>query len=330
MLFLENKFDTMKNILLGMLIIFSLTTYSQTKHSYITRKSDSIDFCKPADNLIGKKFKIYHNGGVYSNANGEKSTAFDWEDDKVKITAGKSHWGNYEPQTGEIGELVQIRKTKYNDIVYILKINEHYVPVGCWYIIQASNLSEDELYKERWDKVFAYGDGACNFKKYGFNDVGNRAGIFDIDRLSEKLACDLKTRGIDTVMLVKKIYDDGSTPNEMAFVFWIENEKNYRKIFKNNEDHNPTESEIEEYEWTDILRYYNEKVKGTEIIFPDYTLNHFTNLIVQLYQKDEFYSFGMQLLIHKKFEELPNVKFIRYLENRLDIKDRDRLKFLTE
>lgn len=54
--------------------------------------------------------------------------------------------------------------------------------------------------------------------------------------------------------------------------------------------------------------------------FPQYIVSHWTNLIIQLYQGEEFYSYGMQLMIKKEDENLPNVKFVRYIEGKLNEK----------
>ena len=299
------------------IFIFWTNAFGQNKPSYIGKGKDSIDICKPNYNLIGKKLKIYHNGGIYSTSNGPDSKFINWKDEKIKLEAGKSHWGNFEPKTGDVGEVIQIGKSKFDEVIYVLKIGDYYVPIQCKYLTQENNLSSEELYEEQWKQIEAYGVGDCNFKKNGFNGVGNRAGIVEIDKLTENFACGLKTKGIDTVMLIKLIVDNGSSPDEIEYVFWIENKQGYKTAFKNNKQHKPIQTEIEKYDWNDILDYYDENVKGTEMIFPEFFVSHWTNLIVQLYQKEEFYSFGMQLLIKKEDEQLPNVKFIRYIEKKL-------------
>lgn len=311
----------MRTILQIIFIFICLTNcFGQNKHTYITKPLDSLDLCNPNSKLVGKSLKIYHNGGIYETSNGKDSNFIDWTNDDIKIKAGKSYWGNFEPKTGDIGEVIQIGKTKYNEIIYILKIDSFYVPIQCKYLTQENNYSSDELFENRWKEIENYGEGNCNFKKNGFNEVGNRAGIFEIDKLAESFTCNLRENGVDTVMLIKLISDNGSSPNEIEYIFWYENEQGFKTAFKNNNEHKPTQSEIEKYDWKDILDYYNQNVKGTELKFPQYFISHWTNLIVQLYQGEEFYSYGMQLAIKKEDESLPNVKFVRYIEQKLNEK----------
>lgn len=279
-----------------------------------------MDLCKINYNSVGHKLKIYNDGGIYSTANGIDSKFIEWKNEDVKLKAGKSHWGNFEPKTGDIGEVIQIGKTKYDELIYILKINSFYVPIKCNYLTQEKNLSSDEQYEQRLKEIEKYGEGNCNFKKNGFNGVGNRAGIVEIDKLAENFACNLREKGINTVMLIKLISDNGSSPNEIEYIFWYENEQGFKTTFKNNKKHKPTQTEIEKYDWKDILNYYNQNVKGTELKFPEYFRSHWTNLIIQLYQENEFYSYGMQLAIKKEDESLPNVKFVRYIEQKLNEK----------
>lgn len=311
----------MKTILQVILILIWWTNcFSQQQKSHIRKEVDSVDLCKVNYNFVGHKLKIYHDGGIYSTANGIDSKFIEWENEDVKLKAGKSHWGNFEPKTGDIGEVIQIGKTKYDELIYILKIDSFYVPIKCNYLTQEKNLSSDEQYEHRLNEIEKYGEGNCNFKKNGFNGVGNRAGIVEIDKLAENFACNLREKGIDTVMLIKLISDNGSLPNEIESIFWYENGQGFKTAFKNNKKHKPTQTEIEKYDWKDVLNYYNQNVKGTELKFPEYFVSHWTNLIIQLYQENEFYSYGMQLAIKKEDENLPNVKFVRYIEQKLNEK----------
>lgn len=311
----------MKKILQIILILICWTNcFSQNKESYIQKEVDSIDLCKMNKNLIGQKLKIYHNGGVYTTANGIDSKFIEWKNEEIKTKAGKSHWKNFEPETGDIGEVIQIGKTKYDELIYILKIDSFYVPIKCNYLTQKNNLSSEELIEQRWKDIEKYGEGNCNFKKNRFNEVFNRAGIVEIDKLAENYACNLRETGIDTIMLIKIISDNGSSPNEIEYIFWYENGQGFKTAFKNKKEHQPTQTEVEKYDWEDILIYYNHNVKGTELIFPQYFISHWTNLIVQLYQGEEFYSYGMQLAIKKEDESLANVKFVRYIEQKLNEK----------
>lgn len=311
----------MKTILqIIFILICWINCFSQNKKTYIKKEFDSIDLCIENKKLIGENVKIYHNGGIYPTANGNDSKFIEWKNEEIKIKAGKSHWGSFEAKTGDIGKVIQIGKTKYDELIYILKIDSFYVPIKCNYLTQENNLSSEEQFEQRLKEIEKYGEGNCNFKKNGLNGVFNRAGIVEIDKLAENFACNLRDNGIDTVLLLKLISDNGSSPNEIEYIFWYENGQGYKTEFKNNKKHVPTQTEVEKYDWKDILDYYNQNVKGTELKFPQYFISHWTNLIIQLYQGNEFYSYGMQLAIKKEDESLPNVKFVRYIEQKLNQK----------
>ena len=307
------------SILNTIFLLFILnSTFGQNRYSYITKEDDSINLCENIKNLqklVGKKLKIYHAGGVYSTSN--NSDFINWKNDEIKQQAGKSYWKDYEPKIGDIGEIVQLALSKHNDIIYILNVNGYYVPISCSYLTETQNLDVDELFKKREDEINEYGNGNCNFKKNGLNDIFNRAGIFNIDKISESFSCELKSRGITTIMLVKKISDNGSSADEKAFVLWKDNGKGYMKKFENNIEHNPTQTEIIEYNWDDIITFYESNKVIEEINKPESVISHDTNLIVQLYKNEEFYSFGMQLLCRKEDEKLANVKFVRLLDGKL-------------
>lgn len=303
-------------IILSFLFIQNLS--GQNQYSYIERTQEKIDYCgelKIVQELIGHKVKIWHNGGIYSSLNGRDY--INWPNDEIKKIAGKEYWNGYEPQIGEVGEIIFISKSKYNELIYILKIKDNYVPITCSYIVSLESLDVNEAHQKRWDEIYAYGEGDCNFKKFGFKDIWNRAGIAEIDKISESFACDLKTKGIDTLMLVKRISDNGSSPSEKEYVLWKEKGQGYLKTFENNEKHKPTQTESERFDWDDLIRFYEEKNVSSETKKPESIISHFTNLIVQLYYGSNYYTFGMQLVCRKEDEKLINVQFIRLIDNKL-------------
>ena len=118
-------------------------------------------------------------------------------------------------------------------------------------------------------------------------------------------------------MLVKRISDNGSSPLEKQYVLWKENGEGYLKIFENNEKHKPTQTEPEKFYWNDLIGFYEQNNVASERTKPESIISHFTNLIVQFYNGNEYYSFGMQLLCKEEDEKLINVQFIRLINNRL-------------
>jgi hypothetical protein len=308
----------MRTYILNTIFLFFILNSTFGQNGYIEKENDSINLCGKIEDLqklVGQKLKIYHAGGVFATSN--NSDFIKWKNDEIKQKAGKSYWNSFEPKTGDIGEVIQVSLTKHNNIVYVLNINGFYVPISCSYLTETKNLDTDELFKREQDKIEEYGNGDCNFKKNGLNETFNRAGITNLDKMSESFSCELKSKGITTIMLVKKISDNGSSPYEKAFILWNDNDKGYIKKFENNIEHNPTQTEIVEYNWDDLVTFYESNKVKEETKKPESFVSHYTNLIVQLYIREEFYSFGMQLLCRKEDEKLANVKFVRLLDEKL-------------
>lgn len=309
----------MNKLIIYIILLFTFQTLvGQNKVSYLEKSEEPIDFCgklRIVKKLIGQKVKIWHDGGIYKKING--TDRIQWPNEELKKIAGKEYWKDFEPKIGDIGEVVHISKSKYDEIFYVLKIDSYYVPILCSYIVSPESLDVKEAEQKRWDEITAYGKGDCNFKKFGINDTWNRAGIAEIDKISESFACELKTKGIDTLMLVKRISDNGSSPYEKEYVLWKENGQGYLKIFENNEKHKPTQTESEKFEWDDLINFYEENNVSSETKKPESIISHFTNLIVQFYNGSDFYSFGMQLVCKEEDEKLTNVQFIRRIDNKL-------------
>ncbi len=310
---------TMRALIFILSLFVTQSLYGQNQYSYLEKTEENLDYCgklKTVVNLIGQKAKIWHNGGIYSTLNG--SDNIEWPNEEMKKIAGKEYWNEFEPQIGDIGEIVFVSKSKYKEIIYLLKVKEYYVPIKCSYVVSPTSFDVNEAEQKRWDEIEAYGNGDCNFKKFGFNETWNRAGIFKIDKMSEAYACGLKSNGIDTLMLVKRISDNGSSPNEKQYVVWKDKGNGYLKEFENNEGHNLTESETVNFDWNDLIEFYNSKRVFEEKEMPNSVVSHWTNLIVQLYMAKDYYTFGMQLLCSKEDEKLLNVQFIRKIDEKLN------------
>ncbi|MBW1296359.1 hypothetical protein [Aquimarina litoralis] len=309
----------MNKQIIYILFLFTFQTLvGQNKVSYLEKSEEPIDFCgklKKVKPLEGTFAKIWHNGGIYSTLNG--SDHIKWPNSEIKKIAGKEYWKDFEPQIGDIGEIIFVTKSKYKEIIYILKIKDYYVPIKCSYLINTKSLDVKETEQKRWDKITAYGEGKCNFKKFGFNDTWNRAGITEIDKITESLACDLKANGINTLMLIKKISDRSSSPHDKQFVLWKENDNGYLKTFSNNKKYKPTETETKVFNWDDLISFYEKNNVSSETKKPESIVSHWTNLIVQFYNNSDYYTFGMQLICSEKDEKLVNVQFIRLIDEKL-------------
>jgi hypothetical protein len=99
------------------------------------------DYCKTDSAatfaLIGKQAKIDKEGGVYSTLN--LSESLQWPSAEMKKLGGKSGWKKYKPATGDTGTIVHIfvDNGSTSKFIYLLKIKEIYVPVGCACIAEA-------------------------------------------------------------------------------------------------------------------------------------------------------------------------------------------------
>ena len=135
--------------------------------------------------------------------------------------------------------------------------------------------------------------------------------------MSAVFGCSLKSSGIDTLMSVKRIFDNGSSPNEKEYVLWKENGQGYSKTFENNEEHQPTQTEPEQFDWDDLISFYEENNVSSGKEIPNSVVSHWTNLIVKFYNGSDYYTFGMQLACSKEDEKLVNVQFVRLIDHKL-------------
>ncbi|MGZ4034756.1 MAG: hypothetical protein ACXVPU_11390 [Bacteroidia bacterium] len=278
-------------ILLTLFINFS---YGQTLHSVIP--SEKTNFCDTLNykSHIGLSAKIWNDGGVYDDINNDVEL---FPTPEMRKRGGIKGWNMFRPKTGDIGKIVNAVITKGGPsarVVYVLKIKKYYVAIGCGYITDTNKLDENkELEKwsiEEKERQNIYASG-CEFKTNGINDCWNRAGVFKIDVVSETFACDLKSKGIDTIMLCKYIFDNGSLPMEKAFVFWQNKGKGYLKAFFNNEHHEPTENAEVSIEWADIYNYFfiNRIDKVTTDPKPTFYMSHSMGYSIQFFSPNTRY-----------------------------------------
>lgn len=243
------------------LTTFLLTpeTYSQVLHSYV--KTEKPDYCSKdiARKQVGKQAKIWHEGGVYSTMN--LGTSFKDLPAEWKATGGKNGWGTYQPKAGDTGTVVHVFTEKGNSSksIYLLKINDYYVPVDCYYLTDIDMPSNEEEFVQHYlrDSLenVKYASG-CKFKIRNLNESWSRAGLMNIDKVSETFACELTSKGIDTVMLCKYIFDNGSLPIEKAFVLWLDKGQGFAKAFFNNAKHQPTENNTVLFDIKPLIDYF--------------------------------------------------------------------------
>lgn len=279
-------------ILTIFLLLITCKVKSQTLVSVIPY--EKTNFCDSTKGklLFGTFAKIWHNGGIYEDLNKIKTFYFPTKEMRKK--GGKSGWGKFYPQNGDIGQIVYA--TEYDEkavgsakIIYILQIKDNYVPISCGYLTDTNKLDNDK----EWEK-WAYEDSigsvkyaaGCSFKTSGINDCWNRPGLFKIDIISETFACNLKdSLDVDTIILCKYIFDNGSTPSEKAFVFWQHNGQGYLKSFFNKEQHSPTENKLISIDWSDIYQYYftNHIDTITTDPEPSFWMSHSMGYSIQFY-----------------------------------------------
>ena len=134
--------------------------------------SAKTDYCEydtvSVYSLIGKKVKIYHEGGIYSTLNNDKSRK--WLSEEVREHAGVSGWNGYKPGQGDTGTIAQIFITNGSGrrkFIFLLKIGNNYVPINCDYITDIDKPDSEEEWKKHFitDSLanIAYANG-CKFK----------------------------------------------------------------------------------------------------------------------------------------------------------------------
>lgn len=89
-------------------------------------------------------------------------------------------------------------------------------------------------------------------------------------------------------MLIKRISDNGSSPYEKQYVLWKENEQGYIKIFENNTEHKPTETETKKFDWNDLINFFEQNNVSLGKNNPESIISHFTNLIVQFHNGTDY------------------------------------------
>lgn len=285
-----------KTLIISILFIFIFqNNYGQR----IWKDNGELNFCKKENKkeLIGHDVKIWSNGGIYTKIN--KSKSLNWPSKEIKKKSGENAWRKFYPQPGDIGTIVHIfdydkKRTPSAKLIYLLEIRGNYVPIGCGYLTTVNNMDQNEEF-QHWrvqDSIYQieYASG-CEFKTRDINNCWNRAGINAIDTMPEIFSCNLKNKGIDTIILSKNIFDNGSLPNEKAYVLWIENGEGYIKGFYNNKKHSPTESEIIDFNVQSIIdKFYELDIAQVKTLpRSNYQLSHSMGYCMQVMTPSSFY-----------------------------------------
>jgi|GEM_PF-956463 len=279
-----------------LLFLAHLSVKSQVLIDY--KISVKPDYCfkntATAKDLIGKQVKIWHEGGIYSTLNEVKNTK--WPSEDMKKRGGENGWGAFKPKAGDTGTIVHIfpNKGNANNNIYLLKVKDYYAPVGCYYLTDIDKPDSHKESEQEWinDSILnvAYAAG-CKFKIRNLDNNWSRAGLMKIDIQSEEFACGLTAKGIDTVMLCKYIFDNGSLPLEKAFILWLENGQGYVKSFFNNSKHQPTENKIIPFNSRELINYFFRKRLDTVTSEPkaEMSISHSLGYSIQLYTPGYFY-----------------------------------------
>lgn len=247
-----------------------------------------------AKNVIGRQVKIWHEGGIYPTLSMVKK--FKWPSEEMRKRGGQSGWGAFTPEAGDTGTIVHVfpNRGNVNKYIYLLKVKDYYVPIGCSYV---TDIDKPDIHKQSeldWindsiaNENYAAG---CKFKIRNINNNWSRAGLMHIDRQSEEFACDLVAKGIDTVMLCKYIFDNGSLPVERAFVLWLDNGLGYVKSFFNNQKHQPTQNKTSPFDSRTLINYFFINRIDTVTSEPksEVGISHSLGYSIQLYAPDLFY-----------------------------------------
>lgn len=278
------------------LLFCTIQTKAQVLMDYV--KIQKPDYCLKdsldSKSIIGRPVKIWHNGGVYSTLN--EGNTYKFPSKEIKAKSGRNAWGKYEPKAGDTGTVVHIlydTKNKNNNI-YLIKVGDNYVPLGCYYLTDVNQLDvfEQDNLRVIQDslKNVNYANG-CKFKRREVNESWSRAGLTNIDKVSEIFACDLTTKGIDTVMLCKYLFDNGSLPIEKAFVLWLDNGNGFVKAFFNNSKHQPTENKTIPFHSALLINHFFSNRLDTVTSEPksELWISHSLGYSIQVYTKNSFF-----------------------------------------
>jgi hypothetical protein len=278
------------------LLTTPFVTYSQVLYSYV--KTEKPSYCLKdslySNSIIGRKVKIWHDGGIYSTIN--TTSILKWPSEEIKSKSGKSGWKEFIPKAGDTGTVVYIfyDKKSRRDNIYLIKIRENYVPIGCNYLTDINQLDafENDYQRAIQDSLenVQYSNG-CKFKLRNINETWSRAGLANIDIVSENFACDLISKGIDTVLLCKYIFDNGSLPIEKGFIVWLENGQGFVKAYFNNSKHKPRGNKVVEFDSRLLINHFFKNRLDTVKSEPksDIHLSHSLGYCIQLYTKDLFF-----------------------------------------
>ena len=283
------------------LIFFIISLISLAGQAQMSdwQKNKKPEYCKwsrvEIKGLIGKKLKIWHEGGVYPTLN--TSDNYKWPSINMKVKGGESGWNNYTPKAGDSGVVVHFFTNRGSPHKYIivLDIKGNYVPVGCNYLTQTNkwDIHERSMYKWKNDSManVEYARG-CAFKLYQAGNGWSRTGRTNLDKQSEAFACNLRETGVDTVLLCKYIFDKGSLPQEKAFVLWLQEGRGYIKSFFNNERRQPTENTIVAFDAQSLINYFFEHRIDTVTTKPaddKYLISHNMGYSIQLHTNTIFF-----------------------------------------
>jgi len=240
--------------------------------------------------LIGRTFKILHYGGVRPGFN--ESKTYPWPSEEMRKKSGESGWEDFKPATGDTGRLVDVY---YEDgmPVYILSIKGYYVAISCSYLGRGYQFdtNESSLIYHIADSIqnLAYADG-CKFKLLQVNGNWAEAGHLNIDKIAETFACDLVSKGIDTVMLCK--YIGGNSPTSRSFITWETSGNFYLKCFyRDFETDTLKETAIKPFDAAELFNYFFAEKIYELTTDPDYkfVMSHCSGYTIQVYTPDIFY-----------------------------------------
>jgi hypothetical protein len=213
-----------------------------------------------------------------------------------KAKGGANGWGTYKPKAGDTGTIVHvfIEEESSPRSIYLLKISHCYVPVGCHYLTSTGQPDSREEATQHYlrDSIenVHYASG-CKFKLQNVNGSWSRVGLMNIDRMSETFACELVSKGIDTVLLCKYIFDNGSLSTEKAFVLWLNKGHGYIKSFFNNTKHQYTENKTIPFNVKSLTDYFFLNKLGTVRTKPksEIMVSHDMGYSIQLHSTSLFF-----------------------------------------
>lgn len=271
------------------------------------------------EDLIGKTVKIYSFDPI-SNYLFELDKLFDSTITNMVVKNDrKLPFENFDGKNAKVFDISRDKSKFYNEKVYILKINNLYVPLTCSSLADTNCLSGNECCR-KYDSIFKPTEKSC-FPKLDIN----------YDWVSFKFhdfVCTLQENGIDTIIAINQWGGGDFYANISCFAIWAKNNQWYIKGYSlahhscgyyDSRNHLPiNETDTIEFGDKNLLQWFS--IERVDSYRKD---KEYKNSTTNLYMVDIWQNFQNKTqrvsglyasFLIKKSNEEPNNEFLKLLK----------------